>query len=338
MWKNRKGYFYFIISILISGLLIWYLISRINFEILKKTFINIYAPSLCIYIFLALIASWFRAWRYKFLLKPQPITWGNIFLVTFIRNLFVDLLPARIGSLSYIYILNKRFTFTFEIATSTFLIAIVFDFLTLSPVLIGIMLIVSFGKISISISTLLFLALIFFIIIYFVLLNLEKIINLFTKIFNFLLKKIKSERKEWAQRAVRKFYLTSDSIRQIKARKIFWQIFFLSILIRMAKYGSLFFLLHALLFSHGFSLGDLSFSKLILGVTGAEFSSILPVKGIGGFGTWESAWALSFKLMGFNPEIAIISGISLHLITQLFEYFLGILSIIILALPLTKKH
>ncbi len=338
MWKKYKGYFYFSISILISVLLIWYLISRINFEILKKTFVNIYFPSLCIYFSLALIASWFRAWRYKFLLKPQPITWGNIFLVTFIRNLFVDLLPARIGSLSYIYILNKRFTFTFETATSTFLMAVVFDFLTLSPVLIGAVLIVSLEKISISISSLLFSALIFFIIIYFILLNLEKIINLFTKIFNFLLKKIKSERKEWAQRAVRKFHLTSDSIRQIKARKIFWQIFFLSILIRMAKYGSLFFLLHALLFSHDFSWGDLSFSKLILGVTGAEFSSILPVKGIGGFGTWESAWALSFKLMGFNPEIAIISGISLHFITQFFEYFLGIASIIILAFPLIKKH
>jgi hypothetical protein len=177
----------------------------------------------------------------------------------------------------------------------------------------------------------------FFIIIYFILLYLEKIVNLFTQFFDFLLKKTKSKRKKWAEKAVKKLYLTSDSIKEIKARRVFWPVFFLSLLIRMAKYGSLFFLLHALLLSHGFFFKDLSFLKLILGVTGAEFSSILPVKGIAGFGTWESAWALSFKLMGFNPEIAIISGISLHLITQLFEYSLGILSILILALPMIKN-
>jgi hypothetical protein len=81
----------------------------------------------------------------------------------------------------------------------------------------------------------------------------------------------------------------------------------------------------------------MSIWKTILGITGAELTSVLPVKGIAGFGTWESAWALTFQLMKFQPDIAIISGIGVHLITNIFEYSLGIISILILLLPFLRK-
>jgi hypothetical protein len=78
----------------------------------------------------------------------------------------------------------------------------------------------------------------------------------------------------------------------------------------------------------------LSFWKTILGTTGAELTSALPVKGLGGFGTWESAWALTFRLMDFDPELAILSGIGVHLLTNLFEYTLGIAAVLVLVFPL----
>jgi hypothetical protein len=107
--------------------------------------------------------------------------------------------------------------------------------------------------------------------------------------------------------------------------------------IRLAKYSALFLLLYALLRSHGFSLESLSFSKTILGITGAELTSALPIKGIGGFGTWESAWALTLMLMGFEKRIAILSS-GVHLITNLFEYVLGFASILFLSLIRSKKR
>jgi len=46
---------------------------------------------------------------------------------------------------------------------------------------------------------------------------------------------------------------------------------------------------------------------------------------------------LTFNLLGhLDSQIAIISGFSVHLITQLFEYSLGIISIIVLYLPSNK--
>ena len=78
--------------------------------------------------------------------------------------------------------------------------------------------------------------------------------------------------------------------------------------------------------------------KTILGITGAELTSALPVKGIAGFGTWETAWTLTFQLLNFDSRLAIISGIGVHLLTNLFEYSLGILAILVLAFLLLKKE
>jgi uncharacterized membrane protein YbhN (UPF0104 family) len=134
-----------------------------------------------------------------------------------------------------------------------------------------------------------------------------------------------------------KIQLTIDALEHIKDRKIQWPLFLLSLIIRAAKYGSLYFLLLALLRNHGFSLGNLSFWKTILGITGAEMTGALPIKGIAGFGTWESGWALAFQLMDFEQKIAILSGIGVHLISNIFEYSLGILSILILTLPFLNR-
>ena len=89
--------------------------------------------------------------------------------------------------------------------------------------------------------------------------------------------------------------------------------------------------------SLGFGFADLSFWKLILGITGAELTSALPVKGLAGFGTWESAWALTFGLMSIDQRFAVLSGLGVHLVTNLFEYSLGIGSLLILALPFVQR-
>jgi glycosyltransferase 2 family protein len=85
------------------------------------------------------------------------------------------------------------------------------------------------------------------------------------------------------------------------------------------------------------SFAEFGFFKLILGVTGAELTSVLPVKGLAGFGTWEAAWALTFSLMGIDEGLAIISGLGVHLLTNVFEYSLGIASLIILLFPWLRR-
>jgi len=335
MFKNRL--FYILISALISIALLWLLFSQIKTEDIISTISRIYIPTLVAYMAVALIAAWLRAWRYKLLLKPQPISWGNIFLVTFIRNSLIDLLPARLGSLSYIYVLNKRLNFPFETATSSFVLAFFLDFLTLSPFLIVAVIAVGLGTTTISTPALLLISLAFFIFIFFVLWKIIPLSQFLLMIYERVLHASKSENKRLAKISIEKFQLTIDSLSQIHQRKIYFPVVLLSFLIRLAKYISVYALFFSLLRSQGFLLSELSFWKFILGISGAELTSALPIKGLAGFGTWESAWALTLRLMNFDSRLAIISGIGVHLLTNIFEYSLGIASIFILAWPYLGK-
>jgi uncharacterized membrane protein YbhN (UPF0104 family) len=334
----KKRIFFVVLSLAVSVLLIGLLLSRIQTKDLTRTLANLHWPALFAYIGISLFSTWLRAWRYKWLLRPRPITWGNMFLVTFIRNCFDDLLPARIGSLSYIYVLNKRLEFSFESAASTFVVAFVLDFLTLSPFLALAIFIVGLGTSAVSTPGLLLLALLFFIIILVILWQIIPIFRAVLNLYRSLLKILKVGQKKGARHSIAKLEMTLDNLAEIKAKKIYVPLFLLSLLIRLGKYVSLYFLLFALLRSHGFLMKDLSFWKTILGITGAEMTSALPVKGLADFGTWESAWAVAFRLMNFEAGLAILSGIAVHLITNLFEYSLGFLSILILAVPYMKRN
>jgi uncharacterized membrane protein YbhN (UPF0104 family) len=330
--------FFVVVSLVVSVLLIGLLLSQVKTRDLAQTLSKIYWPALFSYFGISLFSSWLRAWRYKWLLQPQPITWGNIFLVTLIRNCLDDLLPARIGSLSYIYVLYKRLNFSFESAASTFVVAFVYDLLTLSPFLVLAIIVVGLGTSAVSMPGLLALSLLFFLTFFIIVWQIIPILRVLLRIYHVFLKLLKADKKKGARHSIAKLQMTMEGIADIRKRKIDVPMFLLSLLIRLGKYVSLYVLLFALLRSHGFTLKGLSFWKTILGITGAEMTSALPVKGLADFGTWESAWAVAFRLMNFEAGLAVISGIGVHLITNLFEYSLGFLSLLILAIPYLKKN
>jgi len=333
---EKRKFFSLLFSIAVSAALIWFLFTKIEFKDFIQTFTRIYVPGLLAFMIIALVGATLRAWRYKWLLLPHSITWRDIFLVTFIRNLFVDLFPARIGSLSYVYVLNRNLKFSFEAASSSFVIAFVLDFLTLSPFLVLSLLSVGLGRTPVSNRTILAISLAFFLLVFLIFWKIVKLAAIALDLYRKLLKLIRWDEKKWAELSVTKIRSTIEDLQKIKDRRIAWPLFILSLGIRLTKYGALFILLYALMRSHGFSLGNLSFSKTILGITGAELTSALPIKGIGGFGTWESAWALTLMLMGYEQRIAILSS-GVHLITNLFEYVLGTASILYLSLFRSKN-
>ncbi|MCJ7582774.1 MAG: flippase-like domain-containing protein [Candidatus Aminicenantes bacterium] len=334
MAKKKIGYI--LLSLVVSVLFVWILLRQVDTKDFLYTFTHIVFLALLAFFAISLFGSFLRAWRYKLLLYPIKISWGNIFLVTFIRNLFVDLLPVRIGSLSYIYILNKRLDISFNTAASSFVVAFVYDFISLSPFLILAIISVGLGTTSLSTPLMLLFSILFLLIMLAVYWQLIGFCRIFITIYRIFLRVIKSDQKKWAVVSIEKLQHTVEDIVKIRKRRTDLPVFLLSLGIRAAKYGSLFFLLFALLQVHGYTLGGLSIWKTILGITGAEMTGYLPIKGIGGFGTWESGWALTLMLLGFESRIAVLSS-SIHLVTNLFEYILGLLSILFLALPSSKK-
>ena len=333
---SKKKIVYILLSLVVSVILIRILLRQVDPKDFLYTFSNIFFPALLAFFAISLFGSFLRAWRYKLLLYPQKISWGNIFLVTFIRNLFVDLLPVRLGSFSYILVLNQRLKISFNTATSSFIVAFVYDFISLSPFLILAILAVGFGTTSLSTPLMLLFSVLFLVIMLVLYWQLLGLCRILLTIYRIFLRKIKCDQQKWAVVSVEKLQLTVTDISQIRKRRTDLPVFLLSIGIRMAKYGSLYVLLFALLQVHGYTLGSLSIWKTILSITGAEMTGFLPIKGLGGFGTWESAWAGMQSLLGFESRIAVISS-GIHIVTNLFEYILGLLSILYLALPFSKK-
>jgi hypothetical protein len=58
-------------------------------------------------------------------------------------------------------------------------------------------------------------------------------------------------------------------------------------------------------------------------------SATLPIHGIAGFGTYETAWALGFGQLGLSSRVAILSGFATHLLSQLYDYSIGLLALAI---------
>lgn len=328
---------YIAVSLGLSVVLIGLLVSRIDAAELGRTLARIFMPGLLAYVAIALLGAVLRAWRYRLFLSPRPVRRCDILMATFVRNSFVDLLPARLGSLSLIYVLNKRLGFPFEAATSAFVAAFVYDFLTLAPFVFGAALLVGLGTTVVSSPALLGVAGVFFVLWLIILARLTWFFGVAVRIYGGGLKLFRLEAKKWASISKEKLGATAESLAFIQEKRLALPFFALSLGIRACKYVSIYFLLFALMRSLGFGFPDLSFTKLILGITGAELTSVLPVKGLAGFGTWESAWALTFGLMNIDQRFAVLSGLGVHLVTNLFEYSLGIGSLTVLAMPFLRK-
>ena len=322
----------FWLSLMVSIIMVIYFFSQISLKELVKVLQNLYLPALSAYLVLALSGVGARTYRYALLLPSIRINYYKLTLVTLIRNMFVDLLPARIGSLAYVYLLTKRLGFPLETAASTFVIALLFDFLVLFPLILAALWLSPLEAFSsrqlIGFSGLVFLGLGVLV------LFLDRWLEVGARGLAWGSKHLLKKAPPWVTWLTVKIRLIGQDVVAIKSRKIYGRVFFLSLAVRICKYGSLYFLLYAVLVPLHLSLPSLNFWKVFLGFLGAEFSSLLPIQGLAGIGTWEAAWVFTFRLLGFfDPQVAILSGFAVHLTTQFFEYSLGILALVLLYWP-----
>jgi hypothetical protein len=69
----------------------------------------------------------------------------------------------------------------------------------------------------------------------------------------------------------------------------------------------------------GQQLGDITFSRSLVGTTGLHLSTVLPVNTLGGIGTWETGWVGGYTLLaGVGKQAAGVSGVMSHLINFAF--------------------
>jgi hypothetical protein len=64
---------------------------------------------------------------------------------------------------------------------------------------------------------------------------------------------------------------------------------------------------------------------------------MMPISGIGAFGTWEAAFTLGASNLGLTVDQAILAGFTTHAVTQLHDYTLGVLALLLLMRPAIRR-
>jgi uncharacterized protein (TIRG00374 family) len=331
---SPQRFWFFLFSLLASAGIFTYLFSVVSI----REVINLLKGITLDWIFLFLIMSFsmslFRTWRYTVILNASGYRPNLVasYLITLVRNFFSDLLPARLGTLIYIYLVQNRLGVPFGAAAASFALSFVFDILALA-----LLIILAALDASSDLIPPIFLVtggLILALGSGFVLVLLPVIITFMAKVSGSL-PLIPEKYRLKLHHALDE---TRKNIDLSRNQGIFWKILSLSFGVRIFKYLSLYVLLLALVLPLGFSIQSFPFSKVFLGLCSAELAASLPISGIAGFGVYEGAWALVFQLLGYSEHIAALTSISHHLLTQVYGYSLGALALLVLLLPFFQTH
>ncbi|MEN8233088.1 MAG: lysylphosphatidylglycerol synthase transmembrane domain-containing protein, partial [Thermodesulfobacteriota bacterium] len=327
--KDSSHLWYILFSAFISVGFFFYFFSTVSLKEVAAVVRGISGTYVIVFIFFSVAMSLCRTWRYSLVMEASGYRTFTValFLVTLVRNFFSDLLPARLGTLVYIYLVQNRLGLPFGVAAASFGLSFIFDILSLGFLillaalvitsdLIPPFMIISGGLILLAASGS-------------VLFGLPALLNITGQ---FCLKFLPIGKK-YRQMLYNGLTDTRRDVETVREQGIFWKIFFLSLGVRCYKYLSLYALLLALVLPLGFTIQSFPLAKVFLGLCSAELAASLPVSGIAGFGAYEGAWTLVFKLFGYPEQIALLTSVSHHLITQIYGYLLGVIALLLLMHP-----
>ena len=320
------------IAVLVTGGLLGYLLSQIEMAQLGAAVRGMTPRHIAAFLVLLLGGVLARALRFRLLLGSgvsMPLLTG----IVLVRNLFVDLLPARLGEVSYVYLLSNRAGRRIEEGLASLMLSVAFDLVALTPLLLLAVLTVGSGG-AVPAPWLAAAALALGLV---ALAGARAAGSLGRAIAHVLAPEGEPATGRRAELAalIRK---TASAVDDAWSRRVAVPVLAISIVVRLCKFGSYFFLVLAIMGPRAGPTVDLGFFRVFLGVLSAELAAALPIPTVASFGTFEAAWAFSFTQLGFAREDAIVSGVVAHGVSQLVEYALGGLALVALLWPRGGKQ
>lgn len=286
---------------------------------IKENFLKIPLSFLLAFILLSLAGTLLRAYKYHILLSGK-LKFKDVFLITLVRNFSVDLLPARTAALIFYSWLTKKKGIPLEEGASSFIVSVFYDALALSFMLGGLIFFIETGANRWAIYTAM--GLIF---------SISVVMIFFAEgVIRFILKLKLTAQCVKLEETLKKIEVYLAGHKRNSERLL---VFGLSLAIRVIKYLFVFILFEGVVrIGFGFN----TFASFSFGLAGTELSSLLPIQGLGGFGTWELAFAFIFKALAIPAENVKEAGIVIHIITQVWEYAIGLAALLYLFLTANR--
>jgi len=289
------------------------------FDVLKRV-----APSgLLFYLAFALIQALFRAIRYRVLIRAggeaAVPSLFHTYLVTLIRNMLVDLLPARVGELGYVAMMNRGYRVSGKTCVSSLGISFLFDLIALMLLLGAIAAV----QIFISdlpgwlLSTMLVLTLAVALMSAAIFFGLKPLLACGRRVVG------KGGRAPVFRRLLAFLEELDGAVDQTKRSGQLGVVLLLSLAVRGAKYTGLYFLFRAVAGPSFPELAGVGPHNVLHALVAAEASASLPVPSFMSFGTYEAGGLLALTLLGFPAIASRLTMLVMHVWSQCMDYTLG---------------
>jgi hypothetical protein len=229
--------------------------------------------------------------------------------------MMTNLLPARTGEISYVYLLKKIHSRTIGEGVATLVVARVFDFIVVIILLFAAGLFIE--AVPESFSAFLWIVYLFLFCMVVLLISMIYLGDGFLKFLNTVMTHVKLDRTKFGNFVLRKGDETIVSFKKIELREHGPAIIVVSILIWICSFSCLYVILRGL----GIILPA---QNVIFGAVLTLLAGILPTPGIAGFGTGQAIWTIIYVPLGMSLDGAIISGFSWHIILIVFTAILGL--------------
>lgn len=315
-----------VVALLVSGAILAFLFASqdVDPRAIVPLIRAISLPGLLGYVLVSTAGLVLRALRYRLLLG-RPVPLWPLLLVTAVRNMAVDLVPARAGAVvSYLYLVTARLGLPVEAAVASFAASFILDALALAPLLVLALLAVGSAPMPPALlvaGSVLILA------------GSVAALRLMAPLLR-LAGQLARRLPARASRIAPVLIAAAGEVERLERARTLWPALALSLALRLVKYGAYYCLLQALLVSRGQQWGSLSFPHVFLSVAGAELVSSIPLPTIASLGTYEAAGALGFAFwLGLPRDLATLAVTAFHGLSQVHDYGLGLLALLWIMAP-----
>ncbi|WP_417910315.1 lysylphosphatidylglycerol synthase domain-containing protein [Candidatus Electronema sp. PJ] len=324
------------VSLLLLGLLINGFSGSAE-EAVRPRLFSILADTslLCVgfYVFTTLSQAFFRMLRYRVILtnstsrKDVPGLF-HLFLVTQSRNMFVDMLPARLGELSYIAMLNRGFKVGADACLSSLAISFVFDLIALALLLLGI---IGWQLLAAAVQ-------LWLIGVFLVIMGVSALLLFFLfPLLQGVSKRLPHLRSgTLLTKLVKLIEDTAHSLQQARQAGIIGRVLLLSLAVRLFKYFGLYLLFLGVALP-SFPEMRHELTAVLVALVSAEASSALPVPSFMSFGTYEAGGALALTALGAAKGTSVLIMLALHIWSQVVDYSLGIIAMSLFIFVVGRK-
>lgn len=330
--RHLKRLAYFCVSAALAAGILMHLLRSVDLQDILRLIVEVDRNALAMFVVLSLAGAALRTWRYQLVLGAAGHRPGSLplFLVVLVRNCTSDLLPARLGGAVYLYLVNVRLAVPLAPAVTSLALTFLFDLLAIAPLVVVALLFTAglprpaLGAAAASLAAAV-------VILLFALPRLCRLAEGWCRGAS-AARLLRSAAASCAKFSAR----LADEIERTRGKRIYGRLFVLSLLVRTAKYASLYIFLFALLKPLGYTPAQLNPLTVFLGICAAELAASLPIAFLGGFGLYEGTWSVVFSALNFPDSIAKLTALSHHLFTQAYGYALGLMALLLLLLPFER--